>query len=131
MRIKSTRLIKISKIFTCTTIIKQEHGIDQFEYFDDKFFKKNKYVVWNSRTKNISASQLYEDLTFSFGELIDKLEVHHTKDTRNASKSTIIELPSQKSMIQTQHHFRSGKCYTFNPNDEIRSLGIGVISAWM
>ena len=128
---KKTRLLEILKIVTCITIIKQEHGIARFEYNDAKFFNKNNYVIWNSRTKNISASQLYEDLTYSFDELIERLEAYHTKDTKNGSKSTVIELPSQRSMIQTQHHFRHGKCYTFSPNDEIKSFGIEAISAWM
>lgn len=119
------------EIVTYTTIINQEHGIAQFEYNDAKFFNRNNYVIWNSRSKNISATQLYEDLIYSFEELIERLEVHHPKDTKNASKSTVIELQSQKSMIQIQHHFRHGKCYTFSPNDEIRSLGIKAILAWM
>ena len=119
------------EIVIYNTIINQEHGIAKFEYNDAKFFNKNNYVIWNSRTKNISGQQLYEDITYSFEELIERLEVHHTKDTKNASKSTVIELPLHKSMIQTQHIFRHGKCYTFSPNDEIRSQGIEAISVWM
>ena len=109
----------------------QEHGIDDDEYYGRKFFGEFNYVVWNSRTKNISAKQLFEDITFSFEEVVERIELHHTKEGENVTKSTVIKLPHHQSMIQTQYYYMFGKCYTLSLNNEIKKLGIRSISVWM
>ena len=101
------------------------------EYFERKFFNQLRYVIWNSMTKNISAQQLYEDATYSYEEMIEKIEIHHTRGNDNDPLSTVITIPKHQSMIQTQHYYIHGKCYTFNPSYEAKNLGIGSISAWM
>ena len=109
----------------------QDNGIEMVEYFERQFFNKFGYVVWNSRTNNISAQQLYEDATYSFEEMIEKIQIHHTNGNDENQKSTVITMPSHKSMIQMQHYNKFGKCYTFNPSNELKNLGIGSISTWM
>ena len=45
-------------------------------------------------------------------------------------EKTIIEFPTNQSVIQTQYYYYSGKCYTFNPDDGVKQLGIEAISIW-
>ena len=100
------------------------------EYFDKRFFERYKYVSWNSKTKNISAKQLFEDLTFPIEEVLERIEVHHTKKAQSKDQRTVIEFPTSRSMIQTQYYYISGKCYTFNPDDAMKQLGIESIAVW-
>ena len=101
------------------------------EYFERIFFNQLRYVIWNSKTKNISAQQLYDDATYSYEEMIEKIEIQHTRGNDNDPLSTVITIPKHQSMIQMQHYWIYGKCYTFNPSNELKSLGIRSISAWM
>ena len=88
---------------------------------------------FSSRTKNITDQQLFDEISYTFEDLVDSLEIRHFvgDPTKGKTPNTLLKSLDRSftnSMIREQRTYLKGKCFTFSPDDDIRKKGISQIS---
>ena len=86
---------------------------------------------WSSRKKNVTEKDVFEDVTWKFEDLVNKLEVRHREDGPDIPKGSFVTQNMPDQMIETQYHPRFGKCHTYSVSNQWREWGVGSISIWM
>ena len=117
----------------------QEHGIKSQEYSSRFYYRSGRGtgIRWSSRTKNITESKLFQDITYEFEDIVYKIELRHfaTEASRNFERSGTIFNSNDKDIKSTtiteQRSRNSGRCYTFSPNEDMKTKGISHISIWL
>ena len=87
---------------------------------------------FSSRKKNISDQKLFDEISWSFEELVKVIEIRHFEGdpTKGKTPNTFLK-SSDKSFtksIREQRTYLKGKCFTFTPDVSIRKKGISLIS---
>ena len=111
----------------------QAHGINADEFNDRFWYDAGKPMRFSSRKENISDQQLFDEISWSFEDLVDIIEIRHFEGDPTKGKIPNTKLKSSdksftKSMIREQRTYLKGKCYTFSPDATIRKKGISLMS---
>ena len=134
MRVFKVYILVISAhILDIIIFLKQLHGINADEYNDRFWYDAGKPMQFSSRKKNISDQQLFDEISYSFEELVELIEIRHFEGdpTKGKTPNTILRSSDRsftRSMIREQRTYLKGKCFTFSPDDAIRKKGISLVS---
>ena len=88
---------------------------------------------FSSRKQNISDQKLFDEISWTFEELVELIEIRHFEGdpTKGKTPNTYLKASDKsftKSMIREQRTYLKGKCFTFSPDSAIRKKGISLIS---
>ena len=88
---------------------------------------------FSSRKKNITDQELFDEISYSFEELVEVIEIRHFEGDPTKGKTPNTFLKSSdtsftKSMIREQRTYLKGKCFTFSPDLVLRKKGISLVS---
>ena len=88
---------------------------------------------FTSRKKNISDQKLFDEISYSFEELVKVIEIRHFEGdpTKGKTPNTFLKSSDKSfewSMIREQRTYLKGKCFTFSPDVAIKRKGISLVS---
>ena len=88
---------------------------------------------FSSRKKNISDQKLFDEISYSFEELVKVIEIRHFEGdpTKGKTPNTFLKSSDKsftRTMIREQRTYIKGKCFTFSPDVAIKKKGISLIS---
>ena len=88
---------------------------------------------FSSRTENITDQQLFDEISYTFDDLVDSLEIRHFvgDPTKGKTPNTLLkslDRSFKNSMIREQRTYLKGKCFTFSPDVAIKKKGISLVS---
>ena len=88
---------------------------------------------FSSRKENVSDQQLFDEISYSFEELVEVIEIRHFEgdSTKGKTKNTFLKTSDKSfnwSRIREQRTFIKGKYFTFSPDIALKKKGISLVS---
>ena len=102
----------------------QFHGISSIQNYN-----YNYNTTWSSQFSNISDASLFDEVTHTFGDLIENVTIRFFRANENDKFIVSLKTNTSRSALRhvdvvEQQHRKFGKCYSILPRKKYRKLGI-------
>ncbi|XP_059079351.1 uncharacterized protein LOC131877632 isoform X2 [Tigriopus californicus] len=99
----------------------QTHGIESVKKYN---YKRD--LVWSSNQSGITPRELFDQATLDLDELIYYFNIRTFGPNHQGNVAQ--KLNRTDNSIVTQYHRKFGRCFTWYPSNEVKSLGIYYIT---
>ena len=88
-------------------------------------------MKWTSNDTSVDPQELFLLATYNVSEIVNKIEVRFNHADNNGNKGATINSEDIIDSVQEQRHNHLGRCYTFRPHSDMRTLGVDSIRTYL